>query len=321
MAENVKCVFCNSSLFTNILEARDPDMISEESYHLVRCNGCGLIFNNPRPTEEELSKFYTQQYYGRIKVYPFNFIEKLLIWFQELRVRKVRKIIQSGRLLDVGCGKGTFLKCLLNRGFEVYGVEPSVVNQQDPCLRELNIASGSLNDLCYPAAFFDVVTLWHVFEHISDPRRLLREIRRIIKPESILIMAVPNFGSLEARIAGRNWFHLDLPRHLYHYTAITLEKMLKVEGFKLIKIDYFSLEFGPFGLLQTIMNILGGEFNFLAKALKGYPLNKFQIKRKYYTLGLFLFIFPFLPLIVLFSSIEACCRKGGILEIYAKADK
>jgi SAM-dependent methyltransferase len=214
-----------------------------------------------------------------------------------------------------------FLKSLSRAGFDVYGVEPSQANQLDPSPKELNIASRDMCDLHYPDSYFDIITLWHVLEHISNPRGILKEIKRIIKAKGTLIMAIPNFESLEAKLSHKNWFHLDLPRHLYHYNPATLENMLKIEGFKIFKIEYFSLEFGPFGLFQTLMNMLGGEFNFLAKILKGNNINKFQSNKRYYSLGIFLFLMPFLPLIILFSFVEACCKKGAILTVYAKAIK
>lgn len=319
--ENVGCALCHSKSYTKTLTARDPDFISEELYNLVKCNECGLVFTNPQPCEEELSKFYTQQYYGRLKIYPYDFIERILNWFQQLRVKRVKKRIQSGRVLDIGCGKGLFLGALLKEGFQVYGIETSQANKDDPALKKLNISCADLTELAYPESFFDVITLWHVFEHISNPREILKKIKEIIKKEGVLIMTMPNFQSWEANIAGKNWFHLDLPRHLYHYTPFTLEKMLNNEGFTVVKKGYFSLEFGPFGVLQTIINMLGGEFNFLAKVLKRHPLSKFQAKRKNYTLALSLFLFLLLPLIVIFSIIEDLYRKGGVLEIYAKAVK
>lgn len=321
--ENINCVLCNSNRNATILVARDPDNISQNYYYAVKCDECGLVFTNPRPSAEELSKFYSQQYYGRLKLYPFNLIEKALIYFQRLRVQKIKRLISKGRILDVGCGRGMFLKALLREGFDVYGLEPSLANQQEyeRSSKELNISCGEIKDILYPALFFDVITLWHVFEHVYDPRELLREIKRILKPQGTLIMAMPNFRSLEAMIAKKRWFHLDLPRHLYHYTPLTLEKMLKTEGFEITKKDYFSFEFGPFGLLQTVMNIMGGEFNFLAKILKNRSIGQFRTSKGCYSLGLFIFFIPFLPLILIFSLIEALCHRGGIIEIYAKSTK
>ncbi len=111
-----------------------------------------------------------------------------------------------------------------------------------------------LADAQYPAGYFDMVILWHVLEHLKHPDQTIREIRRILKPGGTLVVAVPNFSSWQARWAGENWFHLDLPRHLFHFPFAALRQLAEDRGFEFRSAHHFSLRQNPFGWVQSAMN-------------------------------------------------------------------
>jgi len=170
------------------------------------------------PGREEVRGFYPEQYYGEPGTKFQPLVERLVRLVGERHISFLTRFLApGGRVLDVGCGRGVILGPLADRGFEVHGVEISAEAAQGADPRaEIRIAS-SLGDAGYEAGFFDQVVIWHVLEHVADPRGTLEEVARILRPGGRLIVAVPNFSSAQARWTGAAWFHLDLPRHLYHF--------------------------------------------------------------------------------------------------------
>ncbi len=136
------------------------------------------------------------------------------------------EIIPNGRYLDVGCGKGTFLYTMkrINPSGEYYCVKPGNFDEEDTKAHGLNVMRKTLEDAHYPDDYFDVITLNHVFEHVPNPSETMKELKRILKPGGILIIAVPNLNSLAYKIFGKFFYQLDVPRHLFHYS----DKHLKI---------------------------------------------------------------------------------------------
>jgi len=139
---------------------------------------------------------------------------------------------KSGRLLDIGCATGTFLRGARNHGnWDLYGVEINEHAAQVARMHGINVRLGTLEQSGFEDAFFDVVTLWDVLEHLHNPASTLREIYRIIKSDGILVIRVPNAISWDAKIFGRYWAGLDSPRHLYVFTPKTLDALLWANKF------------------------------------------------------------------------------------------
>jgi len=240
--ETVLCNYCNSS--TSDLLYKIPDFYLDKKdifYSLVKCRKCGLIYQNPRPTQEEIGEAYPSTYDA------FNLDQKRS-WFEakvfqyglEKRCRAITSIKRNpGRLLDIGCSTGLFLQAMQSKhGWEAYGVE---INEYPASIaREkyhLNIFHGSLEQASYPPAFFDAVTLWDVLEHLPDPSSTLQEVKRIIKPDGVLIVRVPNYDSWDAIIFGPAWAGLDVPRHFYVFSQNCLVNILEKNGFTAPKLN------------------------------------------------------------------------------------
>lgn len=316
--ERIDCLLCGSHDNSVLYEARDPDRITKEYYRAVKCTRCGFVYTNPRPTKEEMSNFYYGRYYGQLATYSGLFFELLNLFFVRRRAKRINRFKTDGRILDVGCGQGRLLRVLKEEGFEVFGIDP-----YGPEDKGLNILNIELGDGVFKDSFFDVVTLWHVLEHTHDPLKLLVIIRKILKDDGLLLLATPNIGSLEARLSKEMWFHLDLPRHLYHFNLPTIREILKKTGFKIIHINNFSLEYGPFGLMQTILNSCGGEFNLLFNLLKKGETNREDSSpgRRIYTLGLIVLFLLLFPLIVLVSYLFSLFKEEGTIELYCLKDE
>lgn len=237
--EFVKCNLCGGQDYKRLFFAQDNLFPTEEKFQLVKCSQCGLVFLNPHPFSFEIEQHYPYEYFHRAKNIEQ---EEEGNSAQEKKVKIVERLKKGRRVLDIGCGKGEFLYKMQNKGWEVFGVEASPIIST--CTREKlgikHIYNQDLLNLTLPEDFFDVVTLWHVIEHLPDPLGTLKKINRLLKEDGALIIDCPNFNSLTRRVFREKWYPLDLPRHFYQFTPKTLKRMLELIGFVVEGINYKS---------------------------------------------------------------------------------
>jgi len=281
--ETVRCDLCGSSDF--ILKFTATSTEFKEAFRLVECQNCGLVYLNPRPTKSEISKYYPQENYyayqgledkewnnfrqkvknfilesqpGYVNDQPFL---RSLIWFFFQRNLMIQvPHVQSGRILDVGCGNGFFLKWLKEHGWETYGVEISEKACQVAQKNGLKVFNGELTEAKYPSDYFDVVVMNQVLEHVYSPRNYFREIKRVLKPNGLLISCVPNFNCFESKLFGRYWLALEVPRHLNFFTAETLRKLAQTEGFQIEQIKSKSFGLPWSGIKKSVREAILLEF-------------------------------------------------------------
>ena len=257
-----------------------------------------------------MNAFYFDEYYGASVSASVSAAAFSL--FRLLRKQRVNKYKKTGRILDVGCGDGSFLSLMRKSGWDVAGVETSESGIKR-CEREKINISG---DIDFPEEYFDFITLWHSLEHIENPLETLKKLHGVLSKQGILLISVPNIECMEYVLFKRFWFHLDLPRHLYHFSPETLKKLIKKAGFKTIEINHCSFEYNPYGLFQTIANVFTSEFNFFYKQVK-----RNQPRGKRFFLNVALSIFT-----VVVFAIPAFCvsyvfsflKKGGVIHLYAE---
>jgi SAM-dependent methyltransferase len=223
---------------------------------IVACPECGLGQFAPRLEADQIRRFYPDEYYGSTGK-KFEWAVEWLVRFVAARQARFlsRGLPAGARVLDVGCGRGVMLRAFADRGFEVHGTEISPVAAQGVDPRATLHVAPSLREARLPEQAFDEVVLWHVFEHLPDPCETLEEIRRMLKPGGRVVIAVPNFSSLQARWTGPGWFHLDPPRHLFHYPISALRRLLEQHGFCCVSEHHFSLRQNPFGWVQSLLNL------------------------------------------------------------------
>lgn len=243
------CVVCGCR------QALPKYSIAGLSSPLVICQQCGTGFIYPVPSAEEIASFYPSDYYGSQGQKFHDVVEWGIRFVASRHVRFLaRRVPRGGRVLDVGCGRGTALSALADRGLDVHGMEISAAAAQgaDPRI-QLRIAPR-LEEAGYPPEEFDLVILWHVLEHLPAPRETLAEVHRVLKPGGRVVVAIPNFSSWQARWAGPDWFHLDPPRHLYHFPVQGLCRLLQQGGFDVEGQYHFSLRQNPYGWVQSFLN-------------------------------------------------------------------
>ena len=301
------------------------DYISGDQFVLRRCEVCGLVRTSPQPADERLSDYYPHGYYGHGKRYN-TLLERLLDSLYAVRVRliEIANGLEPGRVLDIGCGRGLLLHQLRKRGWEVVGTElseDSASYARD--VLQIDVKTASVTELNLPAESFDTIILWHVLEHITEPEGLLQEVARLLAPGGTLLVAVPNFGSLEARGAKSRWFHLDVPRHLNHFTPASLRGMLLAAGLHPRMVSYFASEYDFFSFVQTALNMLGLRHNLLynllrtrgAKVLTGQQQASVPTR----DLLLTLLLAPILGAISLvWAPLVAVRGQGATVTMYAK---
>lgn len=236
------CLICQSPQQDHHMEV--PNRFKpEETFTLVRCSHCGFVFLYPRPDEKEIENYYEDEDYQPHQKDPKSFSEyiyqKVRVWNNSYKRRLIENLISKSSILDYGCGTGEFLLEMQHAGWVTYGFEPAVKAKtvaQQYGLRLLK----SPEDLKTPV---DVMTLWHVLEHVHQPISLLNQLKEYLSADGLLIIAVPNPRSVDSRMFGKNWVAYDAPRHLYHFRPKDIDSLLHSLGFKII--EYKGLYFDP----------------------------------------------------------------------------
>jgi SAM-dependent methyltransferase len=250
-----------------LFDANDP--ATDDAFMIVRCRRCGLAQTAPAPSDAELDRYYPQGYHSTTKRYRGG-MDRILSMVHRSRIRTIERLLGgTGSVLDIGCGPGVLINQMHSRGWQVRGTERSPSAAQQACdVFHLDVGAVDVDELVAAGATFDAVILWHVAEHLHAPGETVRGIARLLRPGGVLLIAVPNFGSPEARIGRAGWFHLDVPRHLVHFTPSTLAAILDAAGFRPAKVTHLVPEYDLFSFVQTAENRLGLPPNLLYDVLR-----------------------------------------------------
>ncbi|MGB9715902.1 MAG: class I SAM-dependent methyltransferase [Thermodesulfovibrionales bacterium] len=244
--EYINCILCNEDNTETFLTVKDTRYkTSEETFTLVRCRKCKLVYLNPRPPKNTISKYYPVNYRTRKMLNP-ELIESKIKTFRIKRKALFFKnpwfinFPQDANVLDIGCGAGELLLRLKELGCNAYGID--IDEMTSKYLREvmnLNVITCDIeNGTSFQSDFFDVVIMRHSLEHVYNPQKVLNEIRRTLKPSGLLLIGVPNIDSFVAKFTGQYWGDLDVPRHLFHFSPSTIRILLRNASFSIQKIYY-----------------------------------------------------------------------------------
>lgn len=256
------CAICGAKVSACWL-AQARDYVTDELFSVWRCAVCDVAATVPHPAS--LDPYYSAQY----RRYNW-FTASTLRWLYRWRAgRWTRDLAKAGIVLEIGCGEGWMLAALRSKGWRVVGSERTLEAAR-PARggQNLPIFVGSLDAVC-PDQRFDAIVLFHALEHMTAPMDLLRQCAGLLKPGGTLIVAVPNAQSWQARIFGAHWFHLDVPRHLFHFSPQALTWAFRAAGLEPDLPMFASFEHDPYGWLQSLLNRLGLPQNRLTKALMG----------------------------------------------------
>ena len=235
---HTQCPVCGSADIRLVLTAKDHT-VSQESFPIAQCNGCQARFTQNVPDAASIGPFYQAEAYISHTDTRKGIINQLYHTVRNLTLKSKLSLVKEvsglgkGSLLDYGSGTGAFLDTVSNAGWQVSGLEPddtarSVAKQR----YGLDLRSpAELYDI--PPATFDVITLWHVLEHVHDLHTTLDGLEKALKPGGTLIIAVPNYTSGDAVHYGEFWAAWDVPRHLYHFSPASMKTLLQHHGLEL----------------------------------------------------------------------------------------
>ncbi len=237
--------------------ARVKDHITGENFAVLNCANCGLgVTENP---PEDLAPYYRDYYGGRHGfTAEFRANRRLALVEAKFKAQTERS------LLDVGCGEGTFLMAARKHGWTVAGTEMNPTPAQKEGLEvvtDLQSFAGKRE--------FDCVTLWHSLEHMPDPEKILRTIHPLLKTKGWLFVAVPDAGGWQAQLSGKDWLHLDVPRHLFHFGRQSLRQLLEKCGFQVRDQHHQEFEYDVLGWSQSALNKIFATRNLFFLQLTG----------------------------------------------------
>lgn len=234
-----QCPICQSAHFDFFKEIPDY-FLSKEHFQLVKCTRCGLVFIQNRPDKNSIGKYYESVNYishtDSHKNLLANIYQLVRQWNVGKKYRMIKRYVPQGSILDIGCGTGDFLNHFLKKNWNVTGIEPSdsareIANRKNnqQIFEEKKLPSFSNKT-------FDVVTMWHVLEHVHELNQRVETVHRLLKDDGVFIFSVPIYESWDATHYDTFWAAWDVPRHLYHFSQATIKTLLEKQHFQLLRV-------------------------------------------------------------------------------------
>jgi SAM-dependent methyltransferase len=240
--EEAACILCGKAGVAWFEKA--DKFPPHELFDVVRCPACRLAWVSPRPTPQEIGRYYPDTYSWKPDVAGGqSLVHRAEQWYRFHLLRfETRQLLaytdlgHGDSVLDAGCSSGDRLLVMKEAGLAPAGVEISPAADFARERLNLDVRRGTLEEARFEAGRFRAVTLHNVLEHVHDPRRLLAEAQRILAPGGWLVIQVPNVRSLQARLFGKRWAAVDIPRDLYYYAPAILGRLLDAGGFKVVRV-------------------------------------------------------------------------------------
>ena len=250
--------FSNQNVYIKVKD----HSVSGEKFELLLEEELQLLKTHPQPELEHLGKYYESEDYISHTDAKRSLFEKVYHWVKIYSLNKKVSLINSlhkskGSLLDIGAGTGDFLVTAKANGWQITGIEP---NENAKKLAVSKGVSFENNIESIENQQFDVITMWHVLEHVPNVEHQIKELKRLLKPNGTIIIAVPNFKSFDAGYYGEFWAAFDVPRHLWHFSKTSIEKLFGKENMKLVKI--LPMIFDSFYVSLLSEKYKNGKMNF-----------------------------------------------------------
>ena len=295
-ASDASCAACGQPI-APWLSAPGSEPSDDERYEIARCPACGSA--TTLGAEPSAAAYASGIYGAREPRLPrlVALAQRVALWLP-LRVLRRCRVRPPARVLDAGAGSGRLVAALAARGYAAEGI--------DTAPRSENVHRAGI--LEHTARDHDAVVMWHALEHVEGPETAIRHAATWLKPGGVLVVAVPNVGSLQARIAGPQWFHLDLPRHRTHFTPAGLRACMRGGGVEPGRTRHVVPEHNFHGMWFALLTRLGMTPGFPFHALKrNVPLRPRDV-------ALVLLAGPLLLPVAIVLELAACAaRRGGTI--------
>jgi 2-polyprenyl-3-methyl-5-hydroxy-6-metoxy-1,4-benzoquinol methylase len=273
-----QCPICGKEEFKNFLVVTD-NSVSKESFVIVECENCTFKFTNPRPDIESIGSYYESEEYISHSNTKTGIINRAYHVVRSITTKQKVELINryaptKGSILDYGCGTGVFLTACKKDGWKVQGVEP---NDKARELAAESAGTTIATDLGEVAnEKFNVITLWHVLEHIHMLNETISQLISHLTEDGVLIVAVPNADSHDAKQYKENWAAYDVPRHLYHFTQPTMKRFLKRHKMQLEEV--LPMKFDAYYVSMLSEKHKEGKTKMISSVLNGYKSNSYAEK-------------------------------------------
>jgi SAM-dependent methyltransferase len=312
VSERRSCPACGGPLaLWRTVPASDPALLPAR-FELGRCQACGsaVTLGGEAPAELYETGAYRP---GTPRLHRMAL--PALSLFDRQRLALLRPIVPApARLLDVGAGRGRFVLAARRAGYDASGIEPSLRGAEAAAAAGAPVERTTLEEAPIEPASLDAVTLWHVLEHLEEPRAALERIAGWLAPGAGLLVGAPNLASLQARLGGDRWYHLDVPRHRIHFTPRGLARLLQRTGFTVERTHHLLLEHNPFGMWQTLLSRATHHPSYVYNVLKrNAPLRSWD-------LALAAAAVPLAPAAAALELAAGLCRRGGTVAVLASRD-
>lgn len=233
-----ECPSCGHQHFTAALHAIDYT-VSQNTFEIVKCESCHLLFTNPRPKADQAGKYYQSEDYISHSNTQKGLVNRLYHFVRNITLQQKTSWIDpykigEKKLLDIGCGNGHFLKASQDKGWKVTGMEldPETAKRASELLKQ--DIHPSINNIPQNENF-DLITMWHVLEHVYEIKEYFDFFQQHLSSKGKLLFALPNHKSYDAEVFQQYWAAYDVPRHIYHFNPSTLDFFARQHGFKLVK--------------------------------------------------------------------------------------
>lgn len=295
MVNQQKCLICEGNNLKNYLNVIDSS-VSKETFLLSQCANCDFIFTNPHPNQQEIGRYYASEEYISHSDSKKGIVNSIYHEIRKIALKNKIKLINklnnqnSGKLLDIGCGTGYFLEAATKNGWVIEGFEPDNNAREIANQKLINKVVLNLNDI--KSTKFDVITLWHVLEHVHDINTTIEKSKELLSDNGTIIIAVPNIESWDSKHYLDKWAALDVPRHLYHFSKKTLTQYMKnhdlvVEAILPMKFDSFYVSImsekyanKKLGLVELLKGLVIGAISNLKANSNNYSSLIYVIKKR-----------------------------------------
>jgi 2-polyprenyl-3-methyl-5-hydroxy-6-metoxy-1,4-benzoquinol methylase len=246
--------------------------VSQETFELLYDEELDMLITYPQPSLDKLPSYYESVDYISHTDGNKSLFEKMYQFVKSIALKNKLKLINSqsakGRILDIGAGVGDFLSVCKNDGWQTIGIEPSDKAKNIAKSKGVSFVEN-LSELENHS--FDIITMWHVLEHVPNLEEQIAELKRLIKPNGTIIIAVPNFKSFDAKHYGQFWAAFDVPIHLWHFSKTAIQKLFAKEKLELVKV--LPMKFDSFYVSLLSEKYKTGKMNFIKAFFIGLKSN------------------------------------------------
>lgn len=283
------CPICHSSALEEFINTIDYAQ-SEESFHIQQCTSCKFLMTSPRPDIDDLSQYYKKKDYISHSDSGHGFLNSIYRIVRSFTLKQklnaIRSFLKQGAVLDIGSGAGYFVSTCQKAGFNTIGIEPDESTRLNS-IKQFNIEVYEESKLDeFEDSSFDLITLWHVLEHVPDLNSRMVQIKRLLKSKSYVWIALPNPDSYDAKHYQKHWAGYDVPRHLWHFRPENIKQLAGQYDLEPVKIspmyfDSFYVSMLSEKYMNSSLGLLRGFFHAtwsnIKAALSSDPLYSSQI--------------------------------------------